>query len=145
MDPNQVAVFLNQGDKTFGQPRLFQAGQSGDTVTAVAVADVASPGGGPDGNLDLIVVDDSPGVTIWLGDGNGNFTPGTFGPTFNDDPIEYVGVAVGDFDRNGAPDLALLDSGDFVFFACNTGGTFAACSTASLDTNGTHADRHRGR
>jgi MYXO-CTERM domain-containing protein len=137
-DPTSVAVFINQEDGTFVQPRPpFQVL---DPPTALAVADVASPaGGGPDENLDLIVVDQNGGVTLWLGDGTGDFTLGTqdfgnidFG---NQKPTDYAGVAVGDFDRNGAPDLALLDASDVVFFACNTDGTFAACPTGFLATN----------
>jgi hypothetical protein len=74
-----------------------------------------------DGKLDLIVVKSlilSSGITILMGNGDGTFQPGTFYPVGRDG--EYVGV--GDFNRDGKPDLALADNRfDNVFVLLNTG------------------------
>ena len=62
-----------------------------------------------DGNLDLVFADYGSGrATVLLGDGKGGFTPAPgspFGPG-----LETVCVAVGDFNGDGHPDLALLNS-----------------------------------
>jgi MYXO-CTERM domain-containing protein len=130
-----VSVLLGQGDARFEDPRVFPTGES---PTAVAVADVASPGGGPDGNPDLIVVDELGGITLWLGRGDGEFDESEqdFGAIewADEEPFELIGVAVGNFDRDSAPDLALLDAFDLVFFLCNDQGTFSPCRQEFAET-----------
>lgn len=132
---SEVSVLLNQGNADFAEPRTFETGEG---PTAVAVADVASPDGGPDGNPDLIVVDELGGITLWLGRGDGEFDldDQDFGAIAwaDEEPGDLIGLAVGNFDQDSAPDLALLDAGDLVFFLCNSQGTFSPCRTQFLDT-----------
>ncbi len=69
-----------------------------------------------DGKVDLVVA----GVSIFYGNGDGTFTPGpAYGPAFS------LAVAVGDFNRDGHPDLAATDgnSGIYVLWG-QANGTF---------------------
>jgi FG-GAP-like repeat len=141
-----VFVFRGLGDGTFEEAATIDV----DVLpSAVAVADVASPFGSDaqgdaDGNPDIIVTDED-GVDmaqILLGVGDGTFEEPDQAQDLSellDDGESIVGVVVGDFDRNGRNDLALLDDsvdGSRVFFLCNNSGNFAPCSTFEVLANG---------
>lgn len=100
-----VSVLLGNGDGTFQPPLAFEAGSG---PHGIAVADVNR-----DGVLDLAVADLGPyplratTAAVLLGLGNGSFAP----PQLYDAGHALTGVAIGDFNLDGAPDLA-LSSGD---------------------------------
>jgi hypothetical protein len=105
-DSNTLTILLGKGDGTF-TPAPSPA--TGTFPIVTASADFNS-----DGNVDLVVVNlgdtgfpplSNSNVTILLGNGDGTFTPA---------PSVGVGsapesVAVGDFNRDGRPDLAVAN------------------------------------
>jgi hypothetical protein len=113
-----VSVLLGNGDGTFNTARTFSAGQA---PVSVAVADFNG-----DGIADLAVVDfgvyyaQSGSVRILLGKGDGTFTLANSYAA----GLLPASVAVGDFNRDGIPDLVvaaydrvavLLGNGDATF------------------------------
>jgi hypothetical protein len=140
--PNDsIAILLGAGDGTFSAPVEYEVD---DTPTAVAVVDVASPfasetSGDVDGNPDIVVTDEDGFAYIFLGRGDGTFDPPEQELDEVLDASELIGVVVGDFDRNGRADLALLDAFDEVYFLCNDAGNFAPCPTIVVETNGSGA------
>jgi DNA/RNA endonuclease YhcR with UshA esterase domain len=97
-----VSVFLGNGDGTF---TLQSNSRTGSYPVAIAVGDFNR-----DGIPDLAVADQqeiSNGVTILLGNGDGTFTAAA-SPETGSLPNS---VAVGDFNGDGIPDLA-IDNGD---------------------------------
>jgi hypothetical protein len=110
-----VSILLGDGTGSFGAATDFTA-ENGPISLAISDLD-------GDGNLDLAVAGQGttpiPGntVTIWLGDGTGSFGAATF---------SFVGripqsVAIGDFNGDGKPDLAVANGGsDNVSILLNT-------------------------
>lgn len=105
----QVEVLLGNGDGTFATPTGFAAG---DGPASVVISDLDG-----DTKLDLAVANArSHDVSILLGNGDGTFKPAIsyplennpVGNTFLDDAD--MSMAVEDFDRDGAKDLAVSDS-----------------------------------
>jgi hypothetical protein len=95
--------------------------RTGDGPTQVAATDLNQ-----DGNIDLVVANGRDGsATVYLGDGTGQFreVPDSPFPAGN----EPGDVAVGDFDRNGTPDLAFANhETDYVTVLLGVGdGRFA--------------------
>jgi len=87
-----------------------------------------------DGNMDLAVVNSgSNTVSIFLGNGDGTFTPAG-------DVATGAGpgaVGVGDFNRDGMADLAVLNTGDNTvsILLGNGDGTFSSAGTVALAGN----------
>jgi hypothetical protein len=103
---NAVAVLLGNGDGTLAAPPVYA---STVPYQAVAVGDFNH-----DGKPDLAVVHEGtvtdPGaVSIFLGNGDGTFQ-GPLNFAAGDHPIS---VAVGDFNGDGIPDLAVAANGSF--------------------------------
>jgi len=100
-----ISVSLGIGDGSFQPTKNYAAGEG---TVFVAVGDFNK-----DGNLDLAVADDggpsSGGVTILLGKGNGTFQS----PAFFSAGLHPQALAVGDFNRDGNPDLAVVNAGNF--------------------------------
>jgi hypothetical protein len=99
---NTVSLLFGNGDGTFKSKVSIQIP---DFAWHIAAADFDG-----DGNLDLATANAGDGlgttVSVLLGDGHGNFaSPTTF--TTGLDPHT---VAVGDFDTNGSPDLAVANA-----------------------------------
>jgi hypothetical protein len=101
--PGTVNVLLGNGDGSFQALVAYPAGSS---ATSVVVGDFNG-----DGIFDLAVADDDPnptfsGVSVLLGNGDGSFHS----------PVRYAAgladprsVAVGDFNGDGIPDLAVTN------------------------------------
>jgi hypothetical protein len=114
--PNSVAIYLGNGDGTFGAPQNFAVGN--DPV-ALCAADFNG-----DGKLDLAVVNDQDAtVSILLGNGDGTFQTQTTAPT----GANPASIAVGDFNSDGHIDLAIANTSASVSVLLGKGdGTFTA-------------------
>jgi hypothetical protein len=89
-----VAIYLGNGDGTFGSPTSYAVGNN---PQAIAVADVNH-----DGKLDLLVPNlYDYTVSILLGNGDGTFQP----QTTTDTDCYPIFIAVGDFNNDGIPDI----------------------------------------
>lgn len=116
--PMGVTVFLSNPDGSL-QPGMNFGSTS--NFGYVAVADFNG-----DNKLDIAATDNSTGlVQIFNGDGTGNFTPGS---TFNTDLASNspYGLVVGDFNKDGHPDLAIANSsgGDIAILLNDGSGNF---------------------
>lgn len=140
-DEEQVAVSIGRGDGTFEAARVYELD---GTPTAVAVADLSSPfasdqAGDTDGNPDLVIAYEDGFADLWLGRGDGEFDLPEQDLSEVLDSAELIGIVVGDFDRNGRNDLALLDFFEEVYFLCNQAGSLAPCNTDIIETLGSGA------
>lgn len=141
-----ASVFLGNGNGTF-TPGVSLTVAGGDDVLGVALADVNG-----DLKLDVLATARAPGlVGVFLGAGNGTFTPAT--PATFVVGFEARQCTVGDFDGNSVPDVAVsirngqqievhLGQGNGAFAAV-AGSPFAAggkpwvLAAADFDGNGT--------
>ena len=120
-----ISVLLGKGDGTFSAAATLHSGSDGSPI---AVADFNGDGK-PD--LAIGVISATPGgdaVTILAGNGDGTFTSPSSGTPVSSAFI--TALQVGDFNADGIPDLALLDSttGYATVFAGNGAGSFTATS-----------------
>jgi hypothetical protein len=130
---NVVYILLGKGDGTFEQTAKNPVtGTAGSTPRAIATGDFNR-----DGIPDLAVVNtfgaNAGAVTILLGNGDGTFTPAAASPSTGDLPLS---IAVGDFNGDGIPDLAVANfAGNDVSILLGKGdGTFEpAASPATGD------------
>ncbi len=140
---NQVDIYLN----TKANPGTYAAPTTvvvGTQPGAVALADVGAAAGatlGPDGNVDLIVVNIGNGgggqtVSVLLGDGTGNFNAPLTGSPFALGGTPFA-VAVGDLNNDGIPDIAVTDftSGQIFLLLSNkgTGKYFTPANTVLIN------------
>ncbi len=101
-DSGNVTILLGDGSGGFSQPAGSPVG-AGSFPYSVAVGDFNS-----DDKPDLAVANFSSGnVTILLGDGNGGFSQPAGSPVGAG--VGPQSVAVGDFDGDGRPDLAVAN------------------------------------
>ena len=130
-----VAILLGNGDGTFTPVATSPA--TGTEPFSVAVGDFNG-----DGKADLAVVNRNDGnagtVTILLGDGDGTFTPVATSPATGNGPES---VAVGDFNGDGIPDLAVANNNDgnagtVTILLGNGDGTFTAAAVSPATGNG---------
>jgi MBG domain-containing protein/Big-like domain-containing protein/VCBS repeat protein len=105
------------------------------TITADSNAAIISGDFNGDGKNDIAVADNSgPGsVTILLGDGTGNFTAASGSPFVVSSPSS---VAVGDFNHDGAVDLAVTNSSANTISVLlgNGNGSFASAAHSPFAT-----------
>jgi hypothetical protein len=129
-----VLIWLGNGDGTFRPGNSYSTGPN---PNAIAVADFNS-----DGNPDLAIANFNCGlgctgtVTILLGNGDGTFTPTATSPATGSGP---QGIAAGDFNGDGIPDLAVANfDGDSITVLLGNGdGTFTAAPVISFPFNTT--------
>jgi hypothetical protein len=96
---DSVTIMLGNGDGTFSQGPVLNAPSSPHFV---AVGDFNH-----DGNLDIAAVERGPGcdcIVVFLGNGDGTFQSAINTPILDVVPNE---LAVGDFDHDGKPDVAV--------------------------------------
>src|SRR6266700_4188335 len=132
---NTVSVLLGNGDGTFLPPLVTPVGANpwyfavgdfnGDGILDLAVSDYGCP-------LDC---NSSPSstVTVLLGNGNGTFRPAP-SLTVGNGP---AGVAVGDFNGDGKPDLAVANVNDNTLSVLlgNGDGTFQVAQDFAVDND----------
>jgi hypothetical protein len=114
----EVSVLLGNGDGTFQSVKVYPTGAN---PSSIVIADFNG-----DGKLDLALTStplgSSPGnlVSLLLGNGDGTFrAPALFGAGY----LSYS-AAVGDFNGDGTPDLAVANgASDTVSVLLNTQGT----------------------
>lgn len=124
---NSVTVELGNGDGTFTAAASLTTGVH---PMAIAVADFNG-----DGIPDLAVANFNDGsgstgsVTVFLGVGNSTFTTVSNSPAAGSGP---AAIAVGDFNGDGIPDLAVAneDSSTITVLLGNGDGTFTAASSS---------------
>ena len=96
---NEVTIFLGNGDGTFTTGNSYSTSPAGTGPSLVVAADFNL-----DGNLDLVVEDYGSDAALFYGNGDGTFQSAV--------PVNVLGyqagLAAADFDKNGAPDLAVL-------------------------------------
>jgi hypothetical protein len=113
----EVAILLGNGDGTFQPPRMAQtAGSQLYYPLALTVGDLNG-----DGRLDIATANNSIGVSVLLGNGDGTFQPykllgSSQGPTW---------ITSGDFNGDGILDLAVTTSTGTVDISLGNGdGSF---------------------
>lgn len=127
-DTGDVSVFLNSGSGSFNAPTVLPS-----TLPPVAVT---TGDFNNDGNVDMAVVNYDDSVTIYLGNGTGNFSgPGNNYPGCGDD-VGAVGVVAAYLDADSYEDLAVLCDSTVYLLRSVGDGTFSPFSTPSLDTRG---------
>jgi hypothetical protein len=135
-----ISVLFGQGDGTFAAAVTYGVGL---VPTAIAMADFDG-----DGNQDLAVVVGNPNflfnpgyVTVMLGSANG-----TFGTQVNYNvEVAPVSIAVGDFNGDGKPDLAVGNSlagftnpqSEVSVLLNNGSGSFGGAVNFAVGTTGT--------
>jgi hypothetical protein len=118
-----LSVLVGNGDGTF-QPAV---NTPGGLPLHLRLADFNG-----DGKLDAVTVgfngdqNDAAPVAVQLGNGDGTFQP----PVFYNAGYFPVDVAAGDFNGDGAIDLAVSDNSSSTTILLNTGGTFLATANA---------------
>ena len=114
--PDAVLILLGNGDGTFKNPNSVSLGASVNSFQAV-VADFNK-----DGHADLAISEKNggDGFMVLLGKGDGTF----LAPTSFAIPTQGFGIAEGDFNHDGIPDLAVTtpyDAGVNIFLGDGTG------------------------
>jgi hypothetical protein len=112
-----VTVLLGNGNGTFQPIRTFPTVAVSSNAT---LADLRSVG-----KLDLVVLDDTTGISVLLGNGDGTFQPST--PVYSSSSPSYLAsIAVADLNGNGKPDIVAVDYGSSVVWVLpgNGDGTF---------------------
>lgn len=122
---NRLRVQRNDGHGAFAAATAYALAL---TPTAVAVADVGSPAGAPDGHPDLLVAGGG-ALQVLTGDGTGAFAAGSAQAIAG--ASRLLGLAPGTFDAVAGTDVALLDAAG-VLVLCNAAGTLAPCGVGGL-------------
>jgi hypothetical protein len=114
LDSDGVSILLGNGDGTFAAPVTYTAG----LAYSMAVADFNG-----DGLLDIVVANLGPStVEVFLGNGDGTFQL----PISSSTSAGSYFVAVGDFNNDKVPDLAIIDPPYISVLLGKGDGTFGA-------------------
>ena len=132
IESEYLQVLLGKGDGTFIPLPLSASLGSG--VGSLTMADFNG-----DGIPDLLVLNAGASgtsypssVTVWVGKGDGTFTPTATSTAVASSPYDGYGVATADFNGDGIPDLAVSSTGSSCIvqvFLGNGDATFAAPQT----------------
>ncbi len=120
-----VSIFLGNGDGTFTAGPTFATGHGPVAILAAALNTTNNS------NVDLAVVNNTDNtVSIFLGDGTGNFAPAST-PTLTTG-VAPEAIASADFNNDGLADLAVVNqSGNTVSIFLGKGdGTFTVSATS---------------
>jgi hypothetical protein len=134
--PSAIQVMLNSGAAVFSSAPQLDLSTDTFLQDSTATADFNG-----DGKLDLVFTANN-GVGVALGNGDGTFQSATYVPLSSDS----CSITVGDFNRDGIPDIAttlcsggvalLLGHGDGTFAPQVTYGTGFVYTLTSADLNG---------
>jgi len=139
-----VSVLIGFGDGTFASSTTYSTGSTVSFSNALGVTDVNG-----DGNSDIVVTNmcldttGCHGVGVLLGNGDGTFQSGV---GYDTGGLEAGGLAVGDVNGDGAPDLIVVNdcqlqtcvAGTSDLLLNNGDGTFGT-ATQLLDSKGPSA------
>jgi hypothetical protein len=140
---NTVSVLLGNGDGSF---RLVGSYPTGNNPAGIAAGDLNG-----DTRLDLVVANKGSGtISVLLGNGDGTFqSASSYGSSLLPAPVS---VAIGDFNADGKPDLAVADfiqSGAVSILLNDGSGNFGAPASfaagafpASVAVGDLNADGH---
>jgi hypothetical protein len=120
-----LAVYLGNGNGTFATPTLLPI--SGGSITSVVVGDFSG-----NGKADLAEVNTDGTISVFLGDGVGDFSLGV-GGSAGSSPSS---MAVGDFNGDGKADLAVVNAGSDTVTILLSNGTQGAFTTAASPATG---------
>lgn len=98
--PTGIVTFLGNGQ---GQFNKINSPHQGGQINWATAADINK-----DNKLDFIMSEGSPDygqIAVYLGDGQGGFTFPINFPTL----VNPIGIATGDFNKDGKPDIAVAD------------------------------------
>lgn len=129
-----ITILLGNGNGSFTQAAGSPFSLPASNPVSVAVGDFNR-----DGKLDLAVATSvccsTNDLIIMLGNGNGTFTEANGSPLTVGHSPNYV--AVGDFNGDGKPDLAVSDSSDstLTIFLGNGDGTFTAATGSPISAS----------
>jgi uncharacterized protein (TIGR03437 family) len=128
IDTNQstVDILLGAGNGTFRQPASYTAGTR---PRSLAIADFNQ-----DGKPDLAVANDDGSISILFGKPDGTFSPAVTRPG-NFPGTSAVAIAVGDWNADGKPDLALSSQSYVGVLWGNGDGTFRELAYYSPGTS----------
>ena len=120
-----LAVYLGNGNGTFGTPTLLPVG--GGSITSVVVGDFSG-----NGKADLAAVNTGGTVSVFLGDGVGDFSLGVGGTA----GASTSSMGVGDFNGDGKADLAVTNAGNNTITILLSYGEQGAFTTAASPATG---------
>ena len=132
LSPSSAEIHLGNGDGTFSSPNYYGISIAGGGTATIAIADLNG-----DGKSDVIAdfgccgSGTAPG-SILLGNGNGTFRGIDWGSTGS---LLPAATALGDFEKKGALDVAVLSSNSLLILSNNGSGGLSLIHTYTLQQN----------
>ena len=123
-----ISILMGNGDGTFQPAANYQLQE---LPLSIAVADFNG-----DGKADLVVMAESGDVVVLLGNGDGTFQSATSFPAVGFIYFYAPALAIGDFNGDGYPDLAVTNVEGTVVLLGNGDGTFQAARNVAGDDQG---------
>jgi hypothetical protein len=119
----QLSIYLGTGNGNFTPGAVYNPANSSNfsaSTTSVVAEDVNG-----DGKIDVVALTQYNGVFVYTGNGDGSFQTGVNYATVNPNGPNQ-GVAVGDVNGDGHPDIAISASSGMEILLNNGNGTFGA-------------------